>query len=567
MTLLSGRLRAAHPDTDAGRGLRVTPLRGVHPGARADTLRLAALLLAGVTLVLAVAVANVGGLLLVRGLARRKEIAVRLALGATRLDAVAPFVAEALLQALLGGLAGTLLASWLGHTIAALYPSDVPLDLRLDPTVLAYAGLLSVLAGLLVGLVPGMQAARPDLVTALKEEGAAATVTGSGRPRLLGALIVVQVALSFVLLAGTGLLARSAGNVARGGGFDPDGVVTLRLRPRLVSYGPARGQAFSREALRRLSRLPGVRAASLAVALPPFPGSPVPVGLPGQPPAPPQDAPTALSGEIAPRYFRTLGVPILRGRDFDDHDTAGAAPVAIVDRTLARRLWPGGEAIGQPLVVAGRIHTVVGLVPDVGYRTALEPPAAQVYLPYWQDGGNVDARLCLRAAGDPSALLPALRRELRAIDPGVPVTEVEPMSRRLDAFLAPVRAAGSVLGLAAGLALLLSAVGLYGVLSLAVARRTRDLGIRLALGASRRQVVTLVVRDAALLVAVALAAGLAAALGAGRLLAHYLYGVTPRDPLTLLAALLLLAATAALASWLPARRAGRIDPLVAIRQG
>lgn len=568
MAALGGRLAAAHPETNQGLGLRSAPLRGVHPSARPGTLRLAGLLLAGVTLVIAVACANVAGLLLVRSLTRRKEIAIRLALGATRLRVVAPFVAEALVQALLGGAAGVLLASWFGRVIVALYPSDVPLDLAIDLKVIGYAFLLSLATGLIVGLVPALQSTRPNLVTALKEE---VTVAAHGRPRLLGLLIVVQVALSFVLLTSTGLLARSALQAGHGGGFDPEGVVTLRLRPRLIDFTPQQGQAFSREALRRLDSLPGVESASLAAVLPPYlPGDPVPVARPGQEVGQetghPEEGPTARVGEIAPRFFATLGVPILRGRDFDDHDAAGAAPVAIVNQTLARRLWPGGEPLGQRLVVDGATYEVVGLVPDVGTRSFTEPPAALVYLPYWQDAEAVDARLCVRVSGDPARLLPALRRELHAIDPRVPVVDVEPMTRSLDRFLASVRVAGRVLAAAAGLALFLGTVGLYGLLSLAVAQRTRDIGIRRALGASRGHVVGLVVREAAALVAIALALGLAAALAAGRLLAHDLYGVSPRDPLTFGAALALLALTAALASWLPARRAGRVEPLAALRQ-
>jgi predicted permease len=566
MDLLSARLRSSYPDTNKGRGVRIVPLRGVHPAAREETLHLAGLLLSGVTLVVVIACANATGLLLMRGLTRRKEIAVRLALGATRRGVVSPFVAEALVQALLGGAAGLLLASWFGRVVVALYPSDVPLDLRADLSVIGYTLLLSLLIGLVVGLVPGLQATRPSVVTGLKEEVA---VAAKGRPRLLGLLIVVQVALSFVLLTCTGLLARSVILAGHGGGFDPDGVVTLRLRPRLIAYKPPQGQAFSREALRRIAGLPGVRSVCLAVVFPPWhPGDTVAVGHPGQKPDPdrPKGAPSAWAGDVGPGFFRTLGVPILRGRDFDGHDTPGAPPVAIVNQTLARRLWPGGDPLGQPLAVDGKTYQIIGLVPDVGYQNFRAPAAAQVYRPYWQQAELTDARLAVRVAGDPAQVLPALRRELHAIDPAVPVTEVELMTHRLDQFLAPVRVAGYVLGLSAGLALFLSAVGLYGILSLLVAQRRRDIGIRMALGARRSQVVSLVVRDAAILVMAALVLGLMTALGASGLLAHYLYGVTPRDPVTFAAALLLLTLTAALASWLPARRASRVDPLVAIRQ-
>jgi predicted permease len=560
MSALGRGLAAAHPETNKGLGLRATPLRGVHPSARPDTLRLAALLLAGVTLVVAVSCANLGSLLLLRGLTRRREIALRLALGASRRQIVSQLAAEAVLLALLGGAAGAVLGSWLGRVAALLYPSDVPLDLGLDLRALAYAFALALATGLIAGLVPALQMTRPSLVTALKEDAAASP----GRPRLLGALIVVQVALSFVLITSTGLLARSASHAGRGGGIAADGVVTLRLRPRLIDATPQQGQAFSREALRRLAGLPGVQSVSLGVVIPPFQGDAVHVSLPGQPSGP--EAPTATAGWIAPRLFATLGVPVLRGRDFNDHDTAGAAPVAIVNQTLSRRLWPDREALGRSLMIDGTAHEVVGLVPDLGTRTSLEPPAAQVYLPYWQNGELIDARLSIRAAGDPAALLPALRRELHGIDPRVPVTEAETLAETLGKVYAPVRVAGSVLGCAAGLALLLSTVGLYGLLSLAVAWRTRDIGVRLALGASRRQATSWVLRDAARLVAIALVLGLGAAVAAGRFLAHDLYGVSPRDPLIFGAALVLLALTASLASWLPARRASRIDPLKAIRQ-
>jgi len=565
MSVMGSQLAAAYPSTNQGLGLRVTPLRGVHPSARADMVRLAALLLAAVTLVIAVACANAGSLLLVRSLTRRREIAVRLALGATRWSVAAPIVAEALLPALLGGAAGVLLAGWLGRVIVALYPSDVPLNVGIDTIdlkVIVYAGLLSLLTGLIVGLVPALQSTRPSLVTAMKED-----VTGAehGRPRLLGLMIIVQVALSFVLLTCTGLLARSAANAIRGGGFDPAGVVTLRLRPRQIDYTPRQGQAFSREALRRLGGLPGVRAVSLGVQIPPAAlGDTVAVRLPGQAHRT-KEEPNAQAGEIAPHFFQTLGVPLLQGRDFDDHDSLGTAPVAIINRTLARRLWPDRDAIGQPLVITDKTYTVVGLVADVGSLHAMQAPAAQVYLPYWQNADLLDARLCFRADGDLAPLLPAVRRELHAIDPNVPVTEMETLTATLDRDAAPIRVTGTVLAAAAGLALVLSTIGLYGILSLAVAQRHRDIGIRLALGASRGHVVALVVRDAIRLVAIALAIGLAATLAVSRLLAHDLYGITARDPLTFAGALLLLIFTAALASWLPARRASRVDPVVAIR--
>lgn len=282
---------------------------------------------------------------------------------------------------------------------------------------------------------------------------------------------------------------------------------------------------------------------------------------------------------VTANYFPVLGVEPALGRFFlPEEDAPGAGPAVVLSHKLWRSRFGGRpDVVGQvvtlnntpsTVVVAGdESYEVVGVVPDVGYRTFNEPVAAQVYLPYWQDAENVDARLCLRADGDLAQLLPAVRRELGAIDPNVPVAEVEPLTSSLDRYFASVRTAGRVLGASAVLALLLSTVGLYGMLSLAVAQRTRDIGIRMAIGASRSQAVALVVRDATILVAFALALGLGAALAASRLLAHYLYGVSPRDPLTFAVTLALLALSATLASWVPARRASRIDPLVAIRQG
>ena len=568
MTVLSRRLREAHPDADSGHGLRVAPLRGVHPAARQETLRLAALLLAGAGLGVAAACANLASLLLARGLTRRNETAVRLALGASRARVVSRAVSEALLLALAGGAAGLLTAPAFARIVAAAYPSDVPVALPLDLAACGCAGLLAVLSGLLAGLAPGLRCSRPDLALELRRHAVAAAVSAPGRRRLVGSPIVIQMALSFVLLASTGLLARSVAGGGRGAGIEPAGVVEMRLRPRLLGRDARRAQAASREALRRLAALPWVRSASLAVALPPAPlGDPLPVTLPERPSIRPQDGPTVLVARVGPRFFRTFGVPVLRGRELDDRDSAGAPGVAVVNRAAAARLWPRSSPIGRHLTVQGAAYEVVGLVPDIGLRSALLPPEAEIYLPYWQDETLIDARLCVRVAGDARRALPGLLRELRAIDPRMPVTEAEPAVAALDRSLAPARAAARLLGVSALLATCLSAVGLFAALSLIVAQRTREIGIRMALGADRRRVVTAVVRDAAWLLAAALPLGWLATLAAGRLLGHYLYGVGPRDPLTHGAAAALLVLIAAGASWLPARRAARVDPLAAIRHG
>lgn len=565
-SVLARQLRQAHPSGgESVRGLAVAPLGGVEPAARPAMLRLAGLLLAAVTLVLLVAAANLGGLLVARGLTRRKELAVRLAMGAPRRRVVSLFVSETLLLSLAGGAGGLLVASGLGRIVARLYPSDAPLDLGVSPTTLAYAAGLCLVTALVVGAVPGIQAARPSLVPALKDEATAGAAGPSKRrPTLLGPLVVAQVALSFVLLSSTGLLVRSLAAADRLGGVDPDTVATLRLRPRLVGHGPERAQAFTREVVSRLEALPGVRCVTLGRGLPPWSG--IEPGLEGGEDGAGSEPEVV---EVGPGLFEVFGFRLLAGREFDSREARpGGAPVAVVNRRLAEARWPGGspgDALGRLLEAGSRSYEVVGVVEDRAFRSfgQVSPPVA--YVPYWQDPTLVDARIAVRAEGDAAALLPALREAIHALDPEVPVTEVETLRRRIDRSLAPVHLAGRVLAASGALALLLSAVGLYGLLALTVARRTREIGIRIALGGTRPRVVRGVVWESLAMVAVALGVGAAAALLVQPALAHYLYGVGPRDPVAFAAALAVLALAAALASWWPARRAARVDPLVALR--
>jgi hypothetical protein len=315
----------------------------------------------------------------------------------------------------------------------------------------------------------------------------------------------------------------------------------------------------------RLEALPGVVSVSLGrgLALGLF-GDPVEVRR-SDASAGPGGGLEAWTDEVAPRFFETNGVALLRGREFGPGDRTGALSVAIVNRTLARSLWSDGEALGRRLVVGGESREVVGVVEDAAVRSVDQPPAPQAYTPYWQDPEEVDGRLVVRVDGDAARLLPEIRRTVLAVDPVVPVTEVSTMRERRARMQAPARLAARVLAASGGLTLFLSAVGLYGVLALAVARRRREIAIRMALGGERSHVVALVARDALALVAAALGLGLAGALGASRLLAHYLYGVSPRDPATFAAALAILAAAGALAAWTPARRAARLDPAAVLK--
>jgi predicted permease len=483
---------------------------------------------------------------------------------------VSLFLLETLLLSGAGGLGGLLVATGLGRLVALFYPSATPLELPMDFTVVGYGFLLALVTGLLVGGIPGLQASRRGLVPALQE---------ARRPRLLGGLVVVQGALSFVLLLCTGLLVQSLGTFHKVGGTDPETVATLRLRPRLVGYTPAQAQGFLHRVTARLEALPGVEAVTLSAGLPPFPFfNPVPVHRADEAAATDADGavvgrPPAYRDEISPGLFATLGIPLLGGRDFEERDGPETPPVVIVNQALARMLWPdhpaGEAALGETLRVGTQSLQVVGVVQDAAYRNSEESALPQLYTPYWQNPANVDARLLVRAArqGEAAALLPALRREIAALDPNVPVTEVETLSSRLERTFAPVYLAGRVLTVSGGLALFLSAVGLYSILALAVAQRTREIGIRMALGGRRAHLMGLVFRDLVRLTGLALALGLVAAVAVTGRLTHYLYGVGPHDPATFGAAVVALVLIATLAGWWPAHRASRVEPWIVLRQG
>jgi predicted permease len=571
LTGLSRRVRAAwareHPSVDATeRGVALAPFAAVHPGARDDSIRLAAILVAAVSLLVAVAGASLAGLLLARALGRRHEVAIRLAIGAPRGRVVSLFLAETLLLGLAGGLGGLFAAAWFQRLVVRFYSSGEPLELAIEPRTVAYTALLSVLTGLAIGALPGIQTARSGVTATLREGGR----SEPGRSGALSLLVVVQVALSVVLLTGTGLLLESLDTVRRTGAFDPARVATLRLRPRLLGLDPARAQAFTREVVGRLEGVPGVRSVSLASQLPPGRGDLVEVarGEAGSRPDRAEDRRLeAATQPIAPSFFATLGLPMLAGRDFDERDRAGGEQVAIVNRGLAEALFPGGPAVGWSLRLSGADLRVVGVVDDA--RLHLDPegaPIPQVYVAYWQDPSLVDARLVVATNGPAAPLAPTLREQVAAVDAAVPVTEVGDLSARLRLAFTPLRLAGRTLGATAALSLLLCALCLYGVLRLTVALRIRDVGIRMALGARRSQVVVLVVRDALALVGAGLLLGLAVSVAAGHGLERYLYDTSPTDPRPLVGALVTLALVAALAAWGPARRATRVDPVKVLRE-
>ena len=572
MTLLARQLATTFPDTNKGRGVVVRPARGVRVDEQVTHRPLVALLAAGAALVLTVASANVAGLLLARGLRRRKEIAIRLALGASRARLIRQLIVESTVLALAGGIAGLMVAVWSTDVARGFFGITAQggaayLDLSLDLRVLGAGFAMALATGVITGVAPALRATRTGALPALKDDTAGA---GSRRTRLREGLIVVQVAVSVLLLAASGLVVRSFLMVHRGPGFDPDALVVLRLRPSLIGYTAERAWRFQREVIRRLETIPGVVAASPANN-PPLPrwgmGS-APMQSAGDT-SDPSDAFRVATTNVGPRYFKTLGVPLVEGREFDDRDRADGPRVAIVNETLARHFWPAGHAAGS-LVMIGRMRVeIIGVVKNFQYLSAFEQPEPIAYFNFWQqdtaENWSHDSRTHVRVAGDAAAMLPQIQRTIAAIDADVPVSEAAALGTRLDSAFSDVRAARTFLVTFGALALVLSTIGLYAALAFAVGQRTREIAIRMALGAGRIDIGRLVLQRGAAIVSLGVAAGLVASAIAGPLLARLLYGVNPRDPLTLLAGPSVLALVALLAIWLPARRAMAMDPMEALR--
>jgi len=570
LTALVGQLQAEYPETLKGRSVLVRPARGIRIQEQATNAPIVALLAGAAGLVLLIVSANVAGLLLARGLRRRKEIAIRLAIGASRGRLIRLLLIESVMLAAAGGVAGLQIAVWTTSVLRAYFgvgaAGSLNLDLSLDPRIALMGFGVALFTGVATGIAPALQSTQPDMSLAMKEG-----TPGAGRPRSVvrEGLIVVQVALSVLLLGAGGLLVRSFFMLHRGPGFDPDRVATIRLRPSLVGFTNDHAWAYQRAVIERLEALPGVLAASPAgtPALPGW-GRRALVRLPGDS----SDSSHAFevgTALVGPRYFKTLGVGVVEGREFDDRDTTNSSRVAVVNETLARRLWPDGEALGRVLIVGPDRVEVVGVVRDLQWLSALQQPDPVAYLNFWQqDRSNPwaqDSRTHIRIAADADAMLPEIQRTIAAIDSDVPMSESGSLGASLDSQFAAMRAARTMLVTFGALALALSMIGLYAALAFAVGERTREIAIRLALGASRADVGGLVFRRGMAIVSLGIAAGVAACVIAGPFLGHLLYGVSPRDPLSIVVGPVVLIVVAAVAISLPARRAMKQDPIIALR--
>jgi len=566
---IASRLAQTYPDSNRGLGFAVERVPDASFGASAALGRVIVALFAAVGIVLLIACGNVANLLLVRATERRREIAVRLALGATRARLVRQLVAESVLLSLAGAVAGFLLVPYVNALFSGLLPHGQPLPIDLEPPLdlrlFAFGLALALATGVLFGLVPAWGASRGNLETDLKE-GALGASAGRSRQRVRRSLVVAQLSLSLLLLTAAGLFLRSLERAAQiDPGFDRGNVVVAGF-DFPASLDSTHSVPFYRELLDRVRAMPGVVAASY--------GNHVPLWLegfdwedvrvPGYVPGPDENMKIFVT-LTWPGYFSVMRIPLDGGRDFTEHDAAGSAPVAIVNEAFAARYFGGKPAAGARIHIQGRDTLVVGVARTAKYRSLTEEPRPMVYLPQLQtlpSGTALHVRLAAGVA--PGATLEQLRREVRAVDPRVAL-----VAGRLDELygvaVLPQVLGARLLGALGLVALLIASIGIYGLIAYSVSTRRREIGIRMAIGARPAEVRRMVLREGTLLTAAGLAVGTAGALILTRLLRSVLIDVRPDDPLSLAAALLLLSAAALLASWLPARRAARVNPVEALR--
>jgi predicted permease len=567
LATIAARLAREYPDAYDGQGVAVEHA-SLFPGDMGSAIGgFLALLLVIAGLVLVIASTNVAGMLLARAAARRREIAVRLALGASRGQLIGQLVIECLLLFGVAGVAGVVIAHWLVVGLLALVPQlPVPLalDPRLDWRVLGSALVISLVTGLLAGTIPAFQSTRPDLVPALK---AGAASSGGPRLRLRSGLLVAQIALSMVLLMVAGLFARTLAHArAIDPGFDSRDVYFTSLDFGLANYDEGLGQRAAQAILDQVRAVPGARTAALAAMLP-LGGGGLGLGnisVAGREPPDPRRGWNADWNVVTPGYFAALGIPLMRGRDFAATDRTGSGDVAILNEALAAALFPGEDAVGRSFTNEGRSVTVIGVARNAKYRSVVEAQRNFVYVPLAQ---RFLGRANVLIKMSPGVVAPAavVRGIVSGVNPALPVLRQGALTEQTATALFPQRIALLVAGGLGVVALLLVLLGIYGVTAYAVTQRTREIGVRVALGAQRSHVLTLVLRQGLVLAGIGVVAGALVALAAARLIQGLLYGVGSADVVALGGAATLLALAALVASWIPARRAARLDPVIALR--
>jgi len=574
MSTIAARLQQQHPEQNVDLGASVQSL---HEHLVGDIRPALLLLLGAVGFVLLIACANVANLLLARAAGRQKEIALRTALGASRLRLVRQFLTESVLLAALGGVVGLLLSVWGVSLLKSFIPENISQvkSIAVDARVLGFTVLVTLLTGLVFGLAPAFQASRFNLNETLKEGGRDAAAARGGN-LIRGLLVIAEVAVSLVLLVGAGLLINSFLRLRNvDPGFRTDNLLTMSVvLPQQKYPDHARRVAFYNDMIRRVEELPGVRSAAVTNWIPlVMQGDSTGYTIEGQPaPVPGQGKlPVIVTRVVSPHYFDTMGIQLMEGRVFEEgRDREDSPCVVVVGESVARKYWPGENVLGKRLT-PGRPDSsedwcqVVGVVKDVRQRELSSEPNPLMYLTYAQAGFFAPRYLVVKTEGDPVALAGTVRKSVWEVDRDQPVSNVNTMESVLSESIARQRFSTLLFGVFAGVALVLAAVGIYGVMSYSMAQRTREIGIRMALGAQKRDVLKLAVGQGLILVGVGVALGLALALALSRLMTSLLYGISATDPLTLVTISLVLVAVALLASYIPARRATKVDPLIALR--
>jgi predicted permease len=571
----AGQLAQTYPRDNEGRSVKLIPLlqARVNPDGSGQLLLTSGVMIAVVALILLIACANIANLLLARATARRKEIAVRLALGAKRSRLIRQLLTESLVLSLVGGLIGFLVAFWakdllrssglLGGLLGGPNAPPIP---ALNFRVLGFTLLVTLLSGVIFGLAPALQASKPDLVLTLKGE-TAAPARRAFRLNLRKALVVIQVALSLVALISAGLCVRSLRNAqAISPGFITENILLAGFNLGREGFTKPQGVNFQRQLVERVGALPGVQAVTIASSRPFGGGLLRSVFLEGQAPTPNGRGVLVQVNGVGLRFFETLGIPLLQGRDFSEQDGENAPQVVVINETMAKRFWPKQDAIGKRFKFFGEefYREVVGVARDTKYNSLTEAGTPFIYTPLLQNYSDAGT-LHVRAAGGAANLTTAVRGVTQELAAGVPLLNVQTLSERIDQSLSGQRSQAMLLAIFGALALLLSSIGVYGVIAYSVTQRTREIGIRMALGARKGNVIRVVLKQGMSLVVSGVALGLVGALAATRLIASLLFGVTAADPSTFAITSLLLAGVAALASYIPARRAAKVDPLIALR--
>jgi putative ABC transport system permease protein len=572
MNTIARRLALEYPKTNKEED--ATKLISLRQTISGDIRPALLVLLCAVGFVLLIACANVANLLLTRAAGRQQEVVVRAALGASRSRLARQFLTESLLLGLTGGAFGLLLASWCTGALVTMFPPTIfnlsipHLEkIPLDSWVLGFAAAVSLITGVIFGLVPALQAGHPNMNEALKASGRSLASSTQGR-RFRSSLVIAEVALSLILLIAAGLTLKSFMYLLAGDlGFNPEHVLTMRvLLPQYKYRTEAQQIAFSNRALDHIRSLPGVQAAGTVTFLPlsGWYGART-VSLQGQS-VPENQRPEARWNSVTPDYFRAMSIRLLRGRLFTEHDNKGAGAVALISKSLARQLMPNADPLGKRIEVQGvkDVVEVVGVVDDVHQRGVLSETASEIYLPFSQTPVWIIC-FAIRTASDPASLAKPVERAIWEVDKDQSIGYIMPMEQLASESRAPQRVITMFLGLFAGLAVMMATVGTYGVISYSATRRTHEIGIRMALGAQNVDVLRMMVNEGLRLTMVGLALGLPSSLVLTRFLSSVLYGTKPTDPLTFALASVLLAAVALIACYLPARRAAKVDPMVALR--